>query len=437
VIRFRAISGKLVSMTGEWRIVGDKAPVTLIYRAHIVPMSPIPPLGSGYFVEDEVRARFEAVGREAERRVRESRRFAAPRAAATSPYPGSLSVALIGINHVKLAQRTFDVTASRLADSRSALSAGMLSLSGCDQISERAGFPDPTRIEAEGKAIGGACRHAGRGLEDCYRLNKEASKAAVFAGWKEMNEYMVKNNMQAVTPAIPPDSPRPGARRKPTTTREARESTEKKTKRRGRQQEAATRASDRAYRNQHEHLLRIASYNIHKGLSFFNRRIVLHDVRDSLIGLNADIVFLQEVQGHHARGAINSKPGRRCRSTNSLPAICGTISPTAKLGLRTWSSWQRHPVALSDSALGERRHFRACLKVAACCIANWRARHVAAAARHLPASGVERIRPTQADSSTQRTYPPHGAGRCAADHRRRFQRLASAHQLLSGRRTGL
>jgi endonuclease/exonuclease/phosphatase family metal-dependent hydrolase len=29
--------------------------------------------------------------------------------------------------------------------------------------------------------------------------------------------------------------------------------------------------------------LRIASYNIHKGLSFFNRRIVLHDVRDSLM----------------------------------------------------------------------------------------------------------------------------------------------------------
>ena len=72
VIRFRSISGKLLSMTGEWRIVGDKAPVTLFYRAHIVPMSPIPPLGSGYFVEDEVRSRFEAVGRESERRTREA-----------------------------------------------------------------------------------------------------------------------------------------------------------------------------------------------------------------------------------------------------------------------------------------------------------------------------------------------------------------------------
>lgn len=80
LIRFRAISGKLVSMTGEWRIVGDKAPVTLHYRAHIVPMSPIPPLGSGYFVEDEVRARFEAVGREAERRTQ-----AAVRASPYSP----------------------------------------------------------------------------------------------------------------------------------------------------------------------------------------------------------------------------------------------------------------------------------------------------------------------------------------------------------------
>jgi ribosome-associated toxin RatA of RatAB toxin-antitoxin module len=73
-IRFRAVTGKLVSMTGEWRIVGDKAPVTLLYRAHIVPLSPIPPLGSGYFVEDEVRARFEAVGREAERRSRDIRK---------------------------------------------------------------------------------------------------------------------------------------------------------------------------------------------------------------------------------------------------------------------------------------------------------------------------------------------------------------------------
>ena len=50
--------------------------------------------------------------------------------------------------------------------------------------------------------------------------------------------------------------------------------------------------------------LKIATYNIHKGLSHFNRRVVLHELRERLRELNADIVFLQEVQGEsngHAR----------------------------------------------------------------------------------------------------------------------------------------
>lgn len=93
----------------------------------------------------------------------------------------------------------------------------ILLLAGCDQIKERAGFPDPARVEAEGRAIGGACRHAGRGLEDCYRLNAEASKPAIYAGWKEMNEYMAKNNIAAVEPTIPPEAllpPEPPPRKK-------------------------------------------------------------------------------------------------------------------------------------------------------------------------------------------------------------------------------
>lgn len=73
-------------------------------------------------------------------------------------------------------------------------------LSACDALKDRLGIPDPAKIEAEGKAIGGACRHAGQGLEDCYFLNPKADKSAIFAGWKEMNEYMMKNNMQAVAP---------------------------------------------------------------------------------------------------------------------------------------------------------------------------------------------------------------------------------------------
>jgi endonuclease/exonuclease/phosphatase family metal-dependent hydrolase len=47
------------------------------------------------------------------------------------------------------------------------------------------------------------------------------------------------------------------------------------------------------------HTLTIATYNIHKGFSYFNQRVVLHELRDRLHELNADIVFLQEVQGAH------------------------------------------------------------------------------------------------------------------------------------------
>jgi hypothetical protein len=56
------------------------------------------------------------------------------------------------------------------------------------------------RKEAEGKAVGGACRHAGRAIEDCFALNKRADKAAVFAGWREMNDYMRDNKVETVTP---------------------------------------------------------------------------------------------------------------------------------------------------------------------------------------------------------------------------------------------
>ena len=49
--------------------------------------------------------------------------------------------------------------------------------------------------------------------------------------------------------------------------------------------------------------LNIASYNIHKGLSFFKRRLVIHEVREHLRALNADLMFLQEVQGGNARHA--------------------------------------------------------------------------------------------------------------------------------------
>ncbi len=49
--------------------------------------------------------------------------------------------------------------------------------------------------------------------------------------------------------------------------------------------------------------LRIATYNIHKGFSFFKRRMVIHELREKLRALQADLVFLQEVLGNHERHA--------------------------------------------------------------------------------------------------------------------------------------
>ena len=45
--------------------------------------------------------------------------------------------------------------------------------------------------------------------------------------------------------------------------------------------------------------LHVATYNIHKGFSQFNRHMMVHELRERLRHLGADIVFLQEVQGLH------------------------------------------------------------------------------------------------------------------------------------------
>lgn len=75
-------------------------------------------------------------------------------------------------------------------------------LAGCEQL----GIESPDKVaaarQAEGSAVGGACRHAGRAIEDCYALNKKADKAAVFAGWREMNDYMRDNKIEPVPPQL-------------------------------------------------------------------------------------------------------------------------------------------------------------------------------------------------------------------------------------------
>nr|WP_295130400.1 hypothetical protein [uncultured Roseateles sp.] len=84
-----------------------------------------------------------------------------------------------------------------------AAAAVLLSLTACEQL----GIEDPAKVqaakEAEGKALGSGCRHAMRAIEDCYNLNPKANKAAMFAGWREMDEYMRENKLEGIVPVVP------------------------------------------------------------------------------------------------------------------------------------------------------------------------------------------------------------------------------------------
>jgi hypothetical protein len=82
---------------------------------------------------------------------------------------------------------------------RPVLLAFTLLLGGCDL---EALLADPKAIqrEADAKAIGSACRHGLRSIEDCYMMNEKASKSAIFNGWKEMDQYMRENKIEGVEP---------------------------------------------------------------------------------------------------------------------------------------------------------------------------------------------------------------------------------------------
>jgi hypothetical protein len=77
-----------------------------------------------------------------------------------------------------------------------------LGAAGCNLFGGEAAEAAAARREADGKAVGGACRHAGRAIEDCYLLNRRADKAAVYAGWREMNDYMRENKLEPVAPQL-------------------------------------------------------------------------------------------------------------------------------------------------------------------------------------------------------------------------------------------
>jgi hypothetical protein len=91
-------------------------------------------------------------------------------------------------------------------------------VAGCDMIQQKMGIEDPAakaaKADAEGKAVGGACRQSGRAIEDCYSIYSWLPKAATYEGWRDMDAYMRDNKLETIEPQLPPVSP-PGIKRKP------------------------------------------------------------------------------------------------------------------------------------------------------------------------------------------------------------------------------
>ena len=75
------------------------------------------------------------------------------------------------------------------------------SLSACDMIQQQMGIESQAakdaRADADGKAVGGACRQSGRAIEDCYSIYSWLPRASVYEGWRD-------NKLETVEPQLPP-----------------------------------------------------------------------------------------------------------------------------------------------------------------------------------------------------------------------------------------
>ena len=74
-------------------------------------------------------------------------------------------------------------------------------LAGCDGLF--ASKPEVSKRQLDGRAVGAACRHAARALEDCYVLTPKSAKAYILEGWLTMDAYMRENKIEPVVPVLP------------------------------------------------------------------------------------------------------------------------------------------------------------------------------------------------------------------------------------------
>ena len=174
--------------------------------------------------------------------------------------------------------------------------------------------------------------------------------------------------------------------------------------------------------------------NIHKGLSQFNRRMVIHELREGLRALAPDLVFLQEVQGLQRaprralrrlaeRAAARVPRRRRTGSTPTAATACTTTATTATPSCRAFRIVSSENEDVSDHRF-ERRGLLHCVVA----VPGWR-RNLHCVCVHL--SLHERGRRRQLDAIGAR-LEELGRPRPADRRRGRLQRLAPARDARAG-----
>ncbi|MCI2807390.1 endonuclease/exonuclease/phosphatase family protein [Eoetvoesiella caeni] len=89
--------------------------------------------------------------------------------------------------------------------------------------------------------------------------------------------------------------------------------------------------------------LKVLTVNAHKGFTIFNRKFMLHELRDAIRATEADVVFLQEVLGAHERHASRQT---RWPSTSQYEFLADSIWSDFAYGRNAVYSHGHHGNAL-------------------------------------------------------------------------------------------